>query len=604
MKLRAQIDKEFWFVAPEVSQNHGDKPIILRFNTLNEAASITVSQPANASFAPIVINISANSSDSIDLTPYILAVENTPANTVLNYGIHIVSSSLITAIYEVAPTNNAEIFSLKGKNALGTTFYTPFQLNYDNGNVDWYGNTTFSTIDIVATEDNTSITIVPTKDAVNHPANVPFTIILNKGQTYSIQALSTLGPDHLSGTKITSTKPIAVTIKDDSIKNTDCLAIGNYDLIGEQLVSVNAIKDEYILIKGQIQNSEKVYIVAVQDTTSIYVNGSFIPVATINAGQTYVLNLADSSTYINTTGKNGMYAPVYLLQLSGFDCEFASSCTPPIICTGSKETSFVRTTNERIYLNITVVAGYESSFLLNGVAGIIKATDFKTVKGSDGNWKFAHIDLSSQIEKGKGYIVKNENTEFHLGILQGDANQGARFVYASSFNDIKLELGGPYRVCPGEDSLKLDAGPGFLLYGWNTGSEKQFIYVKNPGDYSVSVINKAECVLGDTVHTYCEILKTEDQIIIEPETVKVFPNPIDKGENLNIFIGEYSEGSKECEISMYDMQGAQVLKFIKQLSSLNENIISIRVNENLQNGLYFLKLSSDKKTQTFKILVR
>jgi hypothetical protein len=48
--LNAQLDTTFWFVAPEVAQSHGDRPIVFRFATLANPAIISVSQPANAAF--------------------------------------------------------------------------------------------------------------------------------------------------------------------------------------------------------------------------------------------------------------------------------------------------------------------------------------------------------------------------------------------------------------------------------------------------------------------------------------------------------------------------------------------------------------------------
>ena len=33
---QSQIDREFWFVAPEANQNHGDRPIYLKFATYSE----------------------------------------------------------------------------------------------------------------------------------------------------------------------------------------------------------------------------------------------------------------------------------------------------------------------------------------------------------------------------------------------------------------------------------------------------------------------------------------------------------------------------------------------------------------------------------------
>ena len=47
-------------------------------------------------------------------------------------------------------------------------------------------------IDIVATEDNTYIEIIPTQNLIGYPANTIISINLNRGQTYSLRSASTL----------------------------------------------------------------------------------------------------------------------------------------------------------------------------------------------------------------------------------------------------------------------------------------------------------------------------------------------------------------------------------------------------------------------------
>ena len=89
----SQIDTEFWFVAPEVNQNHGDRPIYLKFATYSNSSTIVVSQPANDNFQPIEFQMDANDSYVLDVTAFIDNIENKPSNTVLDYGIKIVSSS-------------------------------------------------------------------------------------------------------------------------------------------------------------------------------------------------------------------------------------------------------------------------------------------------------------------------------------------------------------------------------------------------------------------------------------------------------------------------------------------------------------------------------
>ena len=80
----AQLDTAFWFVAPEVTQIHGDRPIVFRFSSLENASTITIDQPSNPAFPVQTINLGPNESQTIDLTAWIDIIENKPANQILN----------------------------------------------------------------------------------------------------------------------------------------------------------------------------------------------------------------------------------------------------------------------------------------------------------------------------------------------------------------------------------------------------------------------------------------------------------------------------------------------------------------------------------------
>ncbi|MGE5424910.1 MAG: hypothetical protein ACM3N9_06080, partial [Syntrophothermus sp.] len=209
---KTQIDNSFWFVAPEASSNHGDRPIYLRISTMEDPANIVLSMPANPGFAPIIQGMAPNSTYSINLTPWIDNIENKPADTRLGNGLYLTSDNLVTSYYEIAHSNNPAIFPLKGRNGLGTEFYIISQNDYPNQVND--GSEAF---DIVATEDSTWVTITPSINIVGHVAGVPFLVFLNKGQTYSARTLDISATASLAGSHVTSTKPVAITISDDSI---------------------------------------------------------------------------------------------------------------------------------------------------------------------------------------------------------------------------------------------------------------------------------------------------------------------------------------------------------------------------------------------------
>ncbi|MFM7106266.1 MAG: hypothetical protein ACKOW8_12155, partial [Flavobacteriales bacterium] len=95
--ISAQMDTLFWFVAPDATSGHGDAPVVFRIASFGDAAAVVIDQPANAQFTPINVNVAANAAINVDMTPYLVALENAPSNTVLNKGIRIRSNEPITA---------------------------------------------------------------------------------------------------------------------------------------------------------------------------------------------------------------------------------------------------------------------------------------------------------------------------------------------------------------------------------------------------------------------------------------------------------------------------------------------------------------------------
>ena len=451
LKVQAQKDTEFWFVAPEITQNNPsnfDNPVAFKFSTYSAPAIVRISQPANPAFPIQTLNIAANSSGILQLPPLFQFVENTPPNMVLNKGFLIESTSPITTYYEVIGTspNNPEIFSLKGKNALGTTFYTPFQNVTDNS--PDYTPLPHAAFDLVATENNTLVTITPTRAIVGHAANVPFNIILNRGQTYSGEAQSQLAAQHPRGSKIVSDKPIAVTIKDDLLEGGPLYGGFCRDLMGDQIVPIDKLGTRYVIQKGLLNGDEFAFVVATQNGTQVKLDG--IVAGIINAGQQLNLSITAGSHFIESS------APVYVLQMTGNNCELAGEILPALDCSGSNSVRFVRSTDEVFYLFLTTRSGFEDGFLLNGNAGLIQASDFQLVPGSSGEFVAATIPFSTfEVQTGLSSVVSNSQGLFQLGILNGNGTAtGCRFGYFSDFGN-KVVLESNVALCP-NDSIEIE----------------------------------------------------------------------------------------------------------------------------------------------------
>ncbi len=495
-----QVDKEFWFVAPDITQNHSDRPIFLRISTLNQPATVSVTQPRNAgNFPEIIVDIPANTTETIDLTPRINQVEATVTPTFrTNKGIFIESktNTPITAYYEVRGNNaggnptNPDLFSLKGNNALGTEFYTPFQNHWNNAPV----NQAFSSIHIVATEDNTNFTIIPTRPIQTHqgvkPAGVPFTVTgLQKGETYMIfpAAFSKAAGDRLSGSIITSNKPIAVTMSDDSIKGDFGTC---YDLVGDQLIPTSLIGKEYIAMRGQLQFNpgnpatieERIFICATE-------NGTTIDVTDITNANTITDTKNDQETmeYLFPDGSEMIYvnasAPVYVFHVTGWQCEAGGAILPSVdTCTGSAQVSFTRATNNEFFMNIMTRDGAEGFFLLDGAPSpLIPGTGFTDIPG---DWTAIRIgpvnatDIPALVQK----TITNTKDVFHLGIINGQASVGCYYGYFSDYKALAISA---LIVGSGSDLDRLCWGESTQLHSEGA-SPNGFFWTMNPDNNSLS----------------------------------------------------------------------------------------------------------------------
>lgn len=502
MNCFAQIDTEFWFAPPEATSSQTrDRPIFLVFATLDEPATIQIWKPADLTFQPIVLNAVANSVAQVNLTPFIEQLETKPHNTVLNTGLLIRSTAPITAYYDIRATNNSDIFALKGGNANGTKFFIPFQTHWQNALANGsfiYNPECYTAFDIVATDDGTFVTITPTIDVDGHPGGVPFTVNLNRGQTYSTRSLGNLGVNNPVGTKVESNKPIAVTLKDDMLQYDPAISV-QADLAGDQLIPVEYLGDEYIITKGELtSNTDRIVIVATENNTDIFVNGNPTAVASLNEGESYVHMYASGEDVAYITSSNN----IYVFHYSGQGLQLAGGIIPSLKCTGSDRISLVRATNGPFYIYLVIKNGFQNNFELNGIPGIIQGSDFNIVPGTNNEWVYAYINLTSNpnVQAGQAFRVTNFSTElFAMGTINRSNGFTCNYGYFSNFS--KLNLGLDRALCLG-DSAILDAGPGKTSYLWSTGDTTQRIVANAPGTYWVSTLSGEGCPLTDTVEVF------------------------------------------------------------------------------------------------------
>ncbi|WP_406672268.1 IgGFc-binding protein, partial [Natronospira sp.] len=465
--VQAQTDTEFWFAVPRVTEGHGwdDNSFYFRFTNLDQPNQVFITMPANPDFDPIEVNMDPNEALTVDVTDQIQELWTTNPDQIYNRGIQIIASELTTAYFEVGTFYNPDIFSLKGKNALGEEFFVPFQNRVENG--DQYDPSPYSAIYIVATQDNTTITVTPTNDAFpGRPAGVPFDLVLDRGETIAVAPDDYAGDgqlpeNRLGGTRVESDKPIAITTSDDSVYGIT----GCYDLIGDQIIPTSIIGTEYIAMKGELTAPEYFYVVGTQEGTEVLIDGNLE--ALIEPGEQLRWEFTKQNYHIETS------KPAYVYHVAGFGCEQGGAVLPPIdVCTGSTSVSFTRSKGESFFLNILVRAGAQDGFIFNGDGPntVIEAADFEAVPGS-ANWLAAEFEMTqAQVPVGEATLIENEKDVFHLGIINGGPSSGTMYGYFSDFNELDISAnvsgtGSNHKACFGVP-IQLEAFGG-TEYQWH-----------------------------------------------------------------------------------------------------------------------------------------
>ena len=180
-----------------------------------------------------------------------------------------------------------------------------------------------SVIGIMATEDNTNVTIYGynpsctfTKDGYSSGSSSitddVITITLNAGQTYVLEAVgiyNTANLDGWLGATISSNKNIAVNQGHLNFKQVQ----GAIDNSMAQLIPTTNIGKEYVFIRGNGDDvCEFPVVIATKNNTEVYINNETTPYATLNNGQWVKIpsnkfsqsgttNLSGANMYVRTT---------------------------------------------------------------------------------------------------------------------------------------------------------------------------------------------------------------------------------------------------------------------------------------------------------------
>ncbi len=472
-ELSAQRDTEHW-IAPyyETSSNNGRS---LYLSTDSVTPFVVTINSNNVPIGTVTISKGSPQVFAVD-KQYIATSTATDALNVRTFGLHLVASTPFYCTLRLASsTTHAEILTSKGRAGIGNEFYVA------NTPGIYTGSTLFNfTAGVLATEDNTTVTVTwnnapaPVFVSGNPPTNTQ-TFTLNKGQSY-IYAGTGANASNLQsfiGAHIVSDKPITLTNGNNN-GNFGTVTNSGSDIIMDQSVPVEKLGNTFAMVRTRSTSAdmEGGIIIATEDNTGIFLNGSAVAVATINSGQWYRIS---GSNYINQgSGHFNMFVStdknVYLYQLVSVNNSSATggfNYIPPLNCYLPRKIDEIGKVSEMptaagasqtssgtiIKLNILTEAG--AVVTINGTPTIATEGPFP-VQGN--------VDWVTYSREGVTGNLTIESTKAVTAGINGGFSTSGYGGYFAGFSNIPL-ISRQTGVCTPGVVLEVDAG--YLTYQWS-----------------------------------------------------------------------------------------------------------------------------------------
>ncbi len=355
---------DFWLTFPG---NLGT-PTVTLFITGDENTTGNISFLGNN----LPFNVTGGAITTVNLPTTVLI--NT-SNTVASNGVHITAGKEITiyGLNRIQATTDA--FLALPTDILGTSY---INLGYKNSVVN---GTQFA---VVATQDATTVTITPTVATDGRAAGVPYNIVLNQGQTYMLR--NTASSTDLSGSIITSTKPIAVFGSQQCANIPPGVTFCDY--IVEQLPPTTAWGRNFISVPLKTRTRGDTFrFLASNDNTTVRVNGAVV--ATLDKGEFFETILTASSQitsdkailvaqYSNGTSFDNVTSDPFMMLIPPFE-QFLGNYTFATPSSGFRIN----------FVNVVAPQAAVGSLRLDGV--VIPAASFTNI-GSTG-FAGAQIDI-------------------------------------------------------------------------------------------------------------------------------------------------------------------------------------------------------------------
>lgn len=334
----------------QLSNKHWIPPLHSRDPIAIEDHYLYLSTPE---VTPFLVNVTDGSGTPFPGSPFLISATNSvridigtgsntkmflplnEVNTVLSdKGLILEGTKDFYVSFRLRHSAHSETLISKGRPGIGTSFRLGCMINEPNDVRKSF------VASVMATEDGTTMTLSDYDNGVIFESGAgqitddTQSFTLNAGQSVIFSGYSNQGNNlnGIIGALVTSNNPVAV----NTGNAIGGIVSGRGDFTLDQIVSASQIGTEYIFIEGNgLPSMELPLVVANEDNTEIYVNGSVSPITTINAGDYF---LVPNSFYQGTINKNLFVRtnrPVFAYQLLGGGADTATSglnFIPPLSC--------------------------------------------------------------------------------------------------------------------------------------------------------------------------------------------------------------------------------------------------------------------------------
>ena len=239
------------------------------------------------------------------------SAENWGSESVLNKGVLVESNDSVNAFISSFQNFTHDLAQVLPVNALGSSYRVDGYHGLPN-----FNNLHKSELLVVATEDGTEVRITPSVPTLGgQPAGVPFTLSLNAGQTYQVQAATDVMD--LTGTLVEATASSGAcrpfVVMGGSMCATAPGACSACDAVFEQMVPRSAWGTRYFTVPIAGATSSTFRVMADENNTTVTI-GNGAPI-TLNAGQRHEVNGNATPVCIQAN------KPVSVVQLmEGYSC--------------------------------------------------------------------------------------------------------------------------------------------------------------------------------------------------------------------------------------------------------------------------------------------